>query len=77
MNVHKTCLACAEIRGALFCEGWTYSNVWEDIHGHWDNGGNILGCIDALATVAAKEALAQAWREYHEVPSVSPGGEQP
>ena len=30
IETYRTCLACAEIRKAMCCEGWTYTMLWED-----------------------------------------------
>ena len=31
ISAHKTCLTCVEIRNSLFCNGYRFEGVWEDI----------------------------------------------
>ena len=62
-----TCLTCVEIRTLLFCDAWSYGGLWKDIRAHFAMGGNPLGCIKKLETVAAKEKLAASYREYLEL----------
>jgi hypothetical protein len=65
----KTCLPCVEIRGALFCEGWTYSAVWGRIAEHLSDGGSVFGCVRELASVAAREKLTAFARDQMDLPS--------
>lgn len=68
VSTFKTCFVCVEIRGALFCDGWTYGMIWERIEESWgEKATNPLGCINELETVAAKEMLGNRYREWLEV----------
>ena len=59
----KTCEPCVEIRTALFCEGFTYTAMWEGVSDYIAGGGKVLPCVTKLASVAAKEKLtALAYR---------------
>jgi hypothetical protein len=62
-----TCATCAEIRGHLFCDGWSYGCIWEDIRESWRNGNRVAACINACESVAAKEKLASEWRREMEI----------
>jgi hypothetical protein len=67
VSTFKTCAACVEIRGVLFCEGWSYGATWEDIRESWSTGNRVAACINACETVAAKEKLAAKWRDHMEI----------
>lgn len=61
MDTYRTCLACAEVRGAMCCEGWTYGSLWEDAE---ESLFQTLttGCLGALTTAAAKAKVIERWR---------------
>lgn len=61
----KTCAACQEVRVSLCCDGWVYGRLWEDVRAYFQEGGKITGCLAQLETAAAKEKLAEEFREYH------------
>ncbi len=60
MRTKRTCLVCREIRGAFFCDGWTYGQMWEDIEEQLFDVFNEA-CIAKLATTAAKTELRDRW----------------
>lgn len=61
----KTCATCAEIREALYCDGYVFGRMWEDIREQFfEQGGLNIACVDKLSTVAAKEVLTRRWREF-------------
>jgi hypothetical protein len=63
----KTCAVCAEIRAALYCDGYHFGRMWEDIHNQiFQDGGMSIACIDKLETAAAKTVLQARWQEYIE-----------
>ena len=39
MSVHRTCASCLEIRNAMFCEGYIYRQLWQDLAEH-------IACVD-------------------------------
>lgn len=59
----KTCVVCVEIRGAFSCEGYVHGALWEDIRESMFES-MTTGCLDKLATVAAKARLLAEWREW-------------
>lgn len=62
---NKTCLPCAEIRNAFFCEGWYYGSVWSDIESAlFDRGPLNSACLDKLSTVDAKQFLQRRWMDW-------------
>lgn len=60
----KTCGTCVEIRNLLFCDGWIYGCVWVDIGEYFSEGGKPFGCLEKLTSVAAKDKLSAAYREF-------------
>lgn len=64
LETYKTCLACAEIRQLLCCEGWNYTALWEDVREYFHQGGNPMGCINTLESAAAKTKLADEYRDF-------------
>lgn len=61
---HHTCLACVEIRELLFCEGFNYTALWDDVREYFNEGGNPMGCIHKLESAAAKEKLSAEYRNF-------------
>jgi len=46
---HRTCETCLDLRSTLFCGGWTYGGVREDLHEHVVN---LCGEIDSSCLLA-------------------------
>ena len=63
ISTYRTCLACAEIRKNLCCDGWTYTMLWEDAENSGLFTHMTTGCLDQLQTAAAKAKLLAKWRE--------------
>jgi hypothetical protein len=62
---YDTCLVCAEIRSALYCEGWFFTMLWEDIEEQiFEERGLTQACLDKLTTPTAKRALQDAWMAF-------------
>jgi len=63
VKTHKTCLACAEVRNTLCCDGWTYTRLW---HYAEETAFDHLttGCLAQLTTAAAKTKLLDRWRRW-------------
>jgi hypothetical protein len=64
VQTYRTCLACAEIRASLCCDGWTYTMLWEDAADSQLFDHLTTGCLDQLTTAAAKAKLLDKWREW-------------
>jgi hypothetical protein len=61
---YKTCLPCAEIGNAFFCEGrWFGGILWDEMQEQAFPTMNIE-CLKKLGTAAAKEFLIQKWNEW-------------
>lgn len=59
----KTCLICAEIADAFYCDGRLYGG------GLWDNMEYVMGelttsCFDKLSTPEAKQELRRRWMQW-------------
>lgn len=58
-----TCVVCAEIAEAFFCNGRTFNaGLWDqlyDVHSEL-----TVGCFDRLTTPAAKAELQRRWMEW-------------
>lgn len=68
LDTYKTCIACQDIRQSLYCDGWVYLMLWEDVTEQiFKETGLTIGCIDKLATSEGKAYLQQRWMEYLEV----------
>ena len=65
MNTYTTCSECHEIRTAFCCDGYIYEQLWEDMREQIFPTLKI-GCINSLATAAAKQKVMDAWREWQE-----------
>lgn len=61
-SVYKTCLACADVRMTLCCDGWTYGQLWEDAQESFPY--LTTGCLAQLTTAAAKVKLLEQWRAW-------------
>jgi hypothetical protein len=61
----KTCLACADIRGHLYCGSYSFGELWGDIHSQiFERDGLTISCLDKLSTVAGKEKLQHAYAQW-------------
>ena len=59
----KTCLICAEIGDAFYCEGrWHGGGMWKRMESVFDK--LTTGCLDRLKTVEAKKELVSRWLEW-------------
>lgn len=57
-SVYKTCGDCLSIRNELFCECWSYGEVWYDVGQHIKRvGEDILSCDMRVLTKAARDRL--------------------
>jgi hypothetical protein len=59
----RLCAACLEVKrefGHQMLGGF----LWEFMGEEWDNGANVQGCINRLATVAAKMLMHRQWLEW-------------
>jgi hypothetical protein len=62
---HLTCLPCDEIRRKLYCDGWTYGTLWDDVRDQlFVETGLTITCLDKLETAAAKAHLQQQYLKY-------------
>jgi len=64
MWAFDTCLACAEIAEAFYCDGRLFGGMlWEEmretVFPHM-----TTGCLDRLFTAAAKAELLRRWNEW-------------
>lgn len=60
---YRTCSVCAEIRTAFSCNGWVYSQLWDDLEAAFDDGIND-SCFAKLRTVTAKAMLRARWLKW-------------
>lgn len=59
----KTCLLCAEIANAFYCNGrWYGGTLWEAMDDVF--GQLTTGCLEKLQTAAAKQFLIDRWRDW-------------
>jgi hypothetical protein len=60
----STCLICAEIATAFYCTGRWYGGIlWEEMR-EYAFGEMTTGCLERLATAAAKAELMKRWNEW-------------
>ena len=64
IDVFKTCAACEDVRNNLCCDGWTYTQLWENAQNSGIFERLTTGCLDQLATAAGKAKLLAAWRDW-------------
>ena len=58
-----TCLECAEIAEAFYCDGRMYGGIlWEDMECAFDQLNE--SCFDKLQTVSAKKYLRERWMQW-------------
>lgn len=64
-STFRTCLACVEIRLAFCCDGWTYTQLWEDIcEQMFPMWRRNLSDIECLAKLTTDAAIAKVRAEY-------------
>lgn len=66
VDEYKTCLVCAEIATAFYCDGRVFGGAL------WESMGEVIGelntaCFDKLKTPAAKAELQRRWMEHKEI----------
>jgi len=60
---YRTCLVCAEIAEAFFCNGRTFGGIlWDFMDDVW--GELTTSCFDRLKTPQAKAELQRRWIEW-------------
>ena len=59
----RTCLVCAEIRDAFYCDGSLSGQVWDDMREVVFPKMNTT-CLARLQTVAAKQELMKRWQDW-------------
>jgi hypothetical protein len=59
----KTCAVCCEIRAALYCDGFYFGQMWEDIRNQLFPRFT-LACVEKLSSVAAKKTLTERYRDF-------------
>lgn len=61
----ETCLVCAEIAEAFYCNGRMFGGeLWQDMDECEVFEGMTTGCLDRLTTAAAKAELMRRWQEW-------------
>jgi len=61
-RAYATCLACHDIRCNFFCDGYTFTMMWERIEEQVFAEGTLTGaCLNQLGSVDAKQLLAERW----------------
>jgi len=64
-STYETCLICAEIAEAFYCNGRTYGGaLWEDMSYVYEE--LTITCFDKLSTPEAKKELQRRWIEWRE-----------
>ena len=67
VQTYRTCDQCQNIRESLYCEGWSFGQLWEDIEEQiFRETGLTVACIDKLTTPEAKAFLQRRWMEFIE-----------
>ena len=60
-----TCLICAEIAEAFYCNGRMFGGeLWQDMDDCEVWQGMTTGCLDRLKTASAKAELMRRWQEW-------------
>ncbi len=63
MWVADTCLICAEIAEAFYCNGRIFGGeLWDQMDYCFE--GMTTGCLERLTTAAAKEELLRRWNQW-------------
>ena len=75
LYVHITCADCLSIRDALFCDGWFWGRIWQDV---WDflcdmddygETSSVLSCVPNLTPRARDmlfEDIETLWKEWND-----------
>lgn len=65
VGTYRFCSDCHDISQSLYCGGWTFGALWEDIQEQLFSEGPLnSACLDKLATVSAKQYLAERWWQW-------------
>ena len=64
--VTKTCLICAEIRTAFYCNGWLSGVLWEDMREAVFDNPNFSTASECFTklSAAAKQRVLDEWRRW-------------
>lgn len=66
-STYKTCRDCVSVRDEMFCEGWVYGCLWEDVAEHIRNvGDDVLSCDVKYMTRAGRDRLLDLVEEQWE-----------
>ena len=62
---YRTCALCVEIRDKLFCDGWLFGQVWDEIDQHiYDHKGKLRSeCFEGLSA-EARDVLIDRVQDY-------------
>lgn len=61
----KICATCGDIQKALYCDGFYYGQLWDDIETQiFAERGLTQACIDKVPTVEAKRRLQRTWAAF-------------
>jgi hypothetical protein len=63
LGSYCTCLTCAEIRHAFYCEYETIGDFWSQMR-DYVFPEMTTGCLDKLKTPEAKKELLRRWNEW-------------
>jgi hypothetical protein len=63
----KTCLICAEIADAFYCNGRWHGQLWESMEHVYDK--LTTACFEKLKTVEAKAELRRRWMAWRGIPA--------
>lgn len=67
---YRTCLDCANIRRGFSCNGWVYTQLWEEFEGGGSDDHDALfqsfseSCVAKVETASAKAYIAERWRKW-------------
>lgn len=61
----RICAACQEAAGE-FSFRMVGGMLWESFWNEWDNGANLQGCLNRLASVRAKTTMRDQWQRWQE-----------
>ena len=68
MDTFKTCIDCQSVRRELFCDGWAYGGIWEDVCQHisycsGEIGSSKLANLTPRAREKVCELIEEEWDE--------------
>jgi len=69
-RTYKTCLDCRSVRSEFFCNGWTYEQIWNDLHEFisdcgGDPGDDRLSKLTPAALVKV-DSILKRYNDQHE-----------